>query len=467
MWDTGSKLGDMVGICKRLNSCDIRPGRPFKTVVGGDDFSSIFYNGPPVKFVQTNKDFDAYVTSVRFSPNGDLYAASSCNGKVILYNGKEGDNAVELDGKHGGGCYDIAWSADSNELVSASADKTVKLWDVGSGKESASIRVGNELENQQLGIVWTSQGQIISVSFDGTLNYIDEKSGQVIRSVAGHVNSISSVSSKNGEILAGSGFTGAVFNYDESYSAQRLNKLKEHKGAIKSVHHTNDGFLSVGIDNKIRFGDEDYFEDFDPVELSSKPECSDSSNNLTVIGQVNKISIYNGNNLLDEAEYEYTPISVTVNNQGVVVASGNNEESIARWDLINDKLLASKDVPRVNGGANVVAFDPSGQYLGAGDNRDKAVNIFDIADFSKPKQTNYPHSSKVLKLKWSPDGKYLASTELSGNLAIWDTTTKNKKKMIKRHAHRCSYIGALAWSDENTLISGGHDGNLKVWDCTL
>ena len=64
MFDTGSKLGDFVGISKRLNSCDIRKQKPFKTLVGGDDFSSVFYEGPPVKFIKTNKKFRCRILEI-------------------------------------------------------------------------------------------------------------------------------------------------------------------------------------------------------------------------------------------------------------------------------------------------------------------------------------------------------------------------------------------------------------------
>ena len=181
MFDTGSKLGDFVGISKRLNSCDIRKNRPFRTIVGGDDFSSVFFEGPPVKFKKSNKDFPTYCSSVRFSNNGAHYAASGLDGNIFLYNGEDGENKISLtgDNPHKGGIYGISWNSSDSHLVSASADKTVKIWDINSMQASNSIIVGSQLGDQQLGVVWSSQGQIISVSLDGTLNHIDERMGKV------------------------------------------------------------------------------------------------------------------------------------------------------------------------------------------------------------------------------------------------------------------------------------------------
>lgn len=41
--DTGSSIGEISGSSKPLNAVAIKPGRPFKAVTGGDDFSVSFF----------------------------------------------------------------------------------------------------------------------------------------------------------------------------------------------------------------------------------------------------------------------------------------------------------------------------------------------------------------------------------------------------------------------------------------
>lgn len=43
------------------------------------------------------------------------------------------DKLVELTG-HTLGVYSVSWSPDSQQLITASADKTVRLWDAASGE---------------------------------------------------------------------------------------------------------------------------------------------------------------------------------------------------------------------------------------------------------------------------------------------------------------------------------------------
>ena len=97
-------------------------------------------------------------------------------------------------------------------LASGSFDETVKVWDVASKNLICSVTIGSELGDQQLGVCWSNNGQIVSVSLDGSLNYIDESSGSVSRKVTGHVNAISSLARlADGSFIAGSGFSGDVY----------------------------------------------------------------------------------------------------------------------------------------------------------------------------------------------------------------------------------------------------------------
>jgi hypothetical protein len=53
--DTGSSLGDISGIAKPLNCCDLRRDRPYRLAVGGEEFLVGFYEGPPFKFKKSSK----------------------------------------------------------------------------------------------------------------------------------------------------------------------------------------------------------------------------------------------------------------------------------------------------------------------------------------------------------------------------------------------------------------------------
>ena len=96
MWDSGSKCGNFTGLGKTVNSVDIKANRPFRCICGTDDNSTVFYKGPPFKFEKTCQEHGRFVNCVRYSPNGNHFASVGADGKVFLYEGKEGELIREI-----------------------------------------------------------------------------------------------------------------------------------------------------------------------------------------------------------------------------------------------------------------------------------------------------------------------------------------------------------------------------------
>ncbi len=117
---------------------------------------------------------------------------------IQLYDGKTGDRVGELPVEHDGSVFSLAWSDDGARLLSASGDKTCKLWDVAAQKcistfklrreSRASVRCmcvlltsgfprernrfGDDTDDQQVGAL--CQGEfMLSVSLSGHINYLD------------------------------------------------------------------------------------------------------------------------------------------------------------------------------------------------------------------------------------------------------------------------------------------------------
>ena len=58
-------------------------------------------------------------------------------------------------------------------MLTASGDKSCKLWDFESGNVVAEFVMGKEVEDQQMSCLWTSTGHMISVSLSGFINFLD------------------------------------------------------------------------------------------------------------------------------------------------------------------------------------------------------------------------------------------------------------------------------------------------------
>jgi WD40 repeat protein len=87
----------------------------------------------------TLKGHTESVQSVAFSPDGKTLASASGDRSIKLWDVATGKEQATLKG-HTGSVRSVAFSSDSKTLASASYDKTVKLWDVATGKERATLK---------------------------------------------------------------------------------------------------------------------------------------------------------------------------------------------------------------------------------------------------------------------------------------------------------------------------------------
>ena len=130
MWDTGNSTGDITGHSKRVLSASYKPTRPFRIMTGGEDAKTIFHTGPPFKLDHSNPVHSNFVNGVRYSPNGLLIVSVSSDKKIQFYDGVSGQPTHAIPDAHNGSIYSVSWSADSTRISTASADKSVKIWEV-------------------------------------------------------------------------------------------------------------------------------------------------------------------------------------------------------------------------------------------------------------------------------------------------------------------------------------------------
>ncbi|KAG9241708.1 prolyl oligopeptidase-like protein [Calycina marina] len=86
----------------------------------------------------------------------------------------------------------------------------------------------------------------------------------------------------------------------------------------------------------------------------------------------------------------------------------------------------------------------------------------------KPLKINYKqkfilkgHSKGISQVRFSPNGKWIASCSADGTIKIWDAVTGQHKRTLEGHL---AGVSTIAWSpDSNTLASGSDDKAIRLW----
>ena len=136
---------------------------------------------------------------VRFSQNG-RYLACACTSNntypLLIYEFPSGKHIATLSG-HFGLIYDLAWSANGRELLSASADTTVRVWDVKRFSSNA-IKVFPHPEFVYVACYHPQNAAVVVTgSFDSMLRVwnklSDEYHAQLLRELSGHAGYVNAV----------------------------------------------------------------------------------------------------------------------------------------------------------------------------------------------------------------------------------------------------------------------------------
>jgi len=481
LWDSGSSCGDLSGPSKSCNSIDIKQNRPYRLILASEDYTSYFCEGPPFKMKNINSQHTNFVNVCRYSPDGSKFVTGGADGKAFIYDGKTGELLGEMNepaGRiHKGGVYGMAWSPDSKKLLTCSADKTAKIWNMEekhyiSNKEEVVFTFGTNIEDMQVTCAWIGE-TLITVSLSGKINYLDvENPNKPKKIIEGHSKAIiASCLNDDKSLMFTSSFDGAICCWDLKTGEAQLITGKGHSSQVSYLYAKGDTLYSCGIDDTLRFisiPDRKYKDDC--VKLASQPQSMAVGNlGLVVIACLNEINCVQDGKITHtykNSDPNVSNCSVALNDDLGKVCIGDEDGKVTVFDLKGDELVPGESFP-CNSKVTDLSFSPCNTYIGAATAK-KQVKVVNTSDFKTVKQSWTTHSVKVNSLSWAPDSKHIASSGTDGHIFIYNLEESQQPTQI-RGAHAQSVdVTSIQFKDSNTLLSTGRqDCSIRVWDINI
>lgn len=155
----------------------------------------------------------------------------------------------------------------------------------------------------------------------------------------------------------------------------------------------------------------------------------------------------------------YPAKSIALNSEGDLMVLGTEDSRVFLLDMQTkkDELIISKGK---NNPAHTVAFHPNGKLIAVGYEKGM-VDIFNLRIGEIVKEL-HGHKSKVSKVAFSSDSKYLATGSFDKTIYLWTMDELDELPTILEDHE--GFVWDLDFSkDNNFLVASVGSGNIKLW----
>ncbi|KAG7663485.1 AIP1 [[Candida] subhashii] len=480
-WDSGNSIGDIQGHSGPINAVDIKSQRPYRAATVSDDHALVFFNGPPFKFDKSLRGHHSNVVrDVKFSPNGEYLISVGSDRSICVYQGKTGEFVSKIENAHEGGIFAVAWLSDSKYFITASADNTLKKWDISNSECVQTFTVGETrtVQNQQVGLVLAKE-YIISLSASGDLNYFNYDSGELVQVVKGHQHSLTKISTDESATNLFSGSADGVllkWKLDDEKNLQPLptlqgNQDEAHANYVVDVLVVGNTTYSVGWDDVLKSWTEEG-KVTESVKLPSQPrQLAHISSGLLVLYE-SQVELYSESlELITSLSLDFSSTCISPINDSTCLLTNTTGSTIEEIKIESGSITkTNKQFTKMRSPPTLITVSPNKELFAVADSAGK-YTLFKAEDASVITTRWAFHSSKVYDAQWTPDSKYLLSGGLDSGLFIY--SVDRPSKVVKFPLAHPSGISNLKWlkydneTKQGKFVSSGLDGTIRTWEVKL
>ncbi|KAJ6586709.1 quinon protein alcohol dehydrogenase-like superfamily [Mycena sp. CBHHK59/15] len=370
------------------------------------------------------------IRSVAFSPDGTQIVSGSADHTVRVWDAQTGHTVAGPFEGHSDWVNSVAFSPDGTQIVSGSADNTMRVWDAQTGHTVAGPFEGHS--DWVRSVAFSPDGtQIVSGSFDNTVRVWDAQTGHTVAGpFEGHSDRVRSVAfSPDGTQIVSGSADNTVRVWDAQTGHTVAGPFEGHSNLVYSVAFSPDGtqIVSGSADNTVRVWD--------------------AQTGHTVAGpfEGHSDSVY----------------SVAFSPDGTQIVSGSADHTVRVWDAQTGHTVAGPFEGHSDW-VNSVAFSPDGTQIVSG-SADNTVRVWDAQTGHTVAGPFEGHSDWVRSVAFSPDGTQIVSGSADNTVRVWDAQTGHT--VAGPFEGHSNWVCSVAFSPDGTqIVSGSDDHTVRVWD---
>lgn len=124
-----------------------------------------------------------FVSNITFNVNEEIFTSASADGTINLWNLKTGKKIKELKG-HEKDINSFAYSFDGKRLASCSTDNTIRIWDVEAGKELKKIKATDRYLGYARYLTYSKNEEFLFTGDNyGLIKILDSSTGNEVKKI--------------------------------------------------------------------------------------------------------------------------------------------------------------------------------------------------------------------------------------------------------------------------------------------
>lgn len=464
-------------------------------VSGGADNKIYLWNTETKESIHTFSGHTDVVLALNFDGTGERLASASADKTARIWKiATPNEQPIVLTDHtdHDDKVFDVAFSPDNNLLATAWKDSKIRLWNLTTAQvvrvvDGETVNTLNEsgktLDGHQgavFGVSFLSNQQLVSCSADRTLRVWDVASGVTVRILQGHTSMVTDVAIPvQGDQIFSVNTRGAIKRWNAKLPNQyqlAFDSLEAQEKELSATALAPDGkMVAVGAAS----GSLRLYSLPDLQLLDEKPKIHHRDVqriNFSLDGQWlatasldNRVILWKiKNNKLEEPftfshQKGVSAVAFSPDNKNLTSVSYDGSLMILRMD---DRKTERYELVHNGGELNSVAFDTSGQkLLTASDHMIRLWNFDEFKNNQLP--TNPLLETKVedVDVLWAALSTDAKSYAVAGKNAVVRVYSVEKNQLLyDLVGHDTSVLRAAFSPDNKQLATVSGDATVRFWD---
>jgi len=410
------------------------------------------------------------VRAVSYSPDGARILTASYDRTARIWDAESGAPLVTLIG-HSSAINDAAWSPDGRYVATASgnpldirsADDSLRIWDAATGEQLRVIKTEAGLTS----VAWSPDGaRLAAGSADQTARIWEAQTGAPLILLRGHTSSVQTVAwSPDGARLATASLDNTTRLWDAKTGAQ-LRVLGSQDRPVNGVAWSPDGSRLVTVQEfTAQVWDAGTGAPLAALKghdraVTSPAFSPDGKRVLTASADwtARVWDAESGAQLVLFEGQNGAVRSARWSPDGAHVVTGGSNGTARVWDAnVDHGVIALRGHDKQVTDAE---WSPGGNRIVTAA-QDNTARVWDAATGASELVLR-GHSDIVHRAVWSPDGARIATASTDKTARLWDASTGAPVAVLQGHT---SIVHSVAFSPDGArLVTASADKTARVWD---